>query len=241
MASEEQLRAMVDQDKSLLRIIDFENFRSAPQIDAQARAALLRPNPKLDASLRTSAAHGLPPISVLPLAGQYLSVLTRVMGAKNVLEVGTLGGYSSICFAQAGARVTSVEIDAKHRDVAMQNVEGLDVEVLLGSSSDVLPKLVEEGRKFDIVFVDADMIGLDEQFDLAVKLTRPNGCIVLEDVVASMFKEGEVGGHSEENILTRIGKDERVDATLVPIVTCHPMVPTPVFNGFIFATVKADS
>lgn len=239
-SQQQQLRAMVDQDPGMLRIINFDNFRSAPQIDAQAQSALLRPNEALDAALRKSAAEGLPPISVLPLAGQYLSILTRVMGAKNVLEVGTLGGYSSICFAQAGAKVTSIEMDAKHRDVALQNVAGLDVEVILGSSTDILPKLVQEGRKFDIVFVDADMVGLGEQFDWAVKLTRPNGCIFLDDVVASMFKDGQVGEDGGENILTKIGKDERVQATLVPIVTCHPMVPTPVFNGFIFATVKAD-
>ncbi|KAM3550957.1 hypothetical protein ARSEF4850_008092 [Beauveria asiatica] len=240
MDSQEQLRALVEQDKGMLRIIDFDNFCSAPQLEAQAQSALLRPNARLAAALCESSAQGLPPISVLPLAGQYLSVLTRVMGAKEVLEVGTLGGYSSICFAQAGARVTSIEIDAKHRDVALQNVAGLDVEVLLGSSTEILPRLVEEGRRFDIVFVDADMVGLGEQFDWAVKLTRPNGCIFLDDVVASMFKDGHVGEGGEENILTRVGKDKRVQATLVPIVACHAMVPRPVFNGFIFGTVLAD-
>ncbi|KAJ6783255.1 hypothetical protein PWT90_07501 [Aphanocladium album] len=240
MDSQELLRLMIEKDKDMTRIVDFENFRSAPKIDAQAQSALLRPNPRLDATLANSAAKGLPPISVLPLAGQYLSILTRVMGAKNVLEVGTLGGYSSICFAQAGAKVTSVEIDANHRDVALQNVEGLDVEVILGSSTDVLPKLVKEGRKFDIVFVDADMVGLGEEFDWAVKLTRPNGLIFLDDVVASMFKDGQVGGENEDNILTKVGKDDRVQATLVPVVTCHPKLPTPVFNGFIFATVKPN-
>ncbi|OAQ98190.1 hypothetical protein LLEC1_06115 [Akanthomyces lecanii] len=241
MDSHEQLRAMVGHNPDMLRIIDFDNFRSAPRLDAQAQSALLRPNDRLNAALQKSTAEGLPPISVLPLAGQYLSILTRVMGAKNVLEVGTLGGYSSICFAQAGAKVTSIEIDAKHRDVALQNVKGLDVEVILGSSTDILPKLVEEGRKYDIVFVDADMVGMGEQFDWAVKLTRPNGCIFLDDVVASMFKDGQVGEDGEENILTKIGKDERVQATLVPIVTCHPSIPTPVFNGFIFGTVNAES
>ncbi len=240
MDSQDQLRAMVEQNPGMLHIVDFDNFLSAPKLDAQAQSALLRPNEKLSAALQRSAAEGLPPISVVPLAGQYLSILTRVMGAKNVLEVGTLGGYSSICFAQAGAKVTSIEIDVKHRDVALQNVKGLDVEVILGSSTDILPKLVDEGRKFDIVFVDADMIGMGEQFDWAVKLTRPNGCIFLDDVVASMFKDGQVGKDGEENILTKIGKDERVQATLVPIVTCHAMMPTPIFNGFIFGTVKSE-
>ncbi|KAF7553050.1 hypothetical protein G7Z17_g3908 [Cylindrodendrum hubeiense] len=156
-------------------VLNFENFRLAPSIDAQATSTLLRPNPKLEYALANSAAKGLPPISVLPLAGQYLSILTQLIGAKSVLEVGTLGGYSSICFAEAGAKVTSIEIDPKHRDTALENVQGLDVEVILGAALDVLPKLADEGRQFDMVFIDADMDDQLEQFDWAVKLTRPNG------------------------------------------------------------------
>ncbi|KAM3527053.1 hypothetical protein MY4038_006536 [Beauveria bassiana] len=186
MDSQEQLRALVEQDKSILRIVDFDNFRSAPQLDAQAQSALLRPNARLATALCESSAQGLPPIK---RAAARRPVPVRPdptsWGAKEVLEVGTVGGYS----------------------------------------------LVEEGRKFDIVFVDADMVGLGEQFDWAVKLTRPNGCIFLDDV-----KDGQVGEGGEENILTRVGKDKRVQAMLVPIVACHAMVPTPIFNGFIFGT-----
>lgn len=218
-------------------VLDFENFRLAPRIDAQAKSALLRPNPRLTQALANSAANGLPPISVLPLSGQYLSMLTQLMGAKSVLEIGTLGGYSSICFAEAGAKVTSIEINPKHRDTALENVRGLDVEILLGAALDVLPKLAEEGRQFDLVFIDADLDCQLEQFDWAVKLTRPKGCVFLDDVVASMFKDGTTAEGSE-SILTRIGKDERITATLVPTVACHPMLPTPVFNGFILAMVK---
>jgi predicted O-methyltransferase YrrM len=207
-------------------------------LDAQARSALLRPNPKLEHALANSAANGLPPISVLPMSGQYLSVLTQLMGAESVLEIGTLGGYSTICFAEAGAKVTSIEINPEHRDTALENVQGLDVEILLGAALDVLPKLVEEGRQFDMVFIDADFDDQLEQFNWAVKLTRPNGCVFLDDVVASMFKDG----HTEEgsdSILMKIGRDERVKATLVPTVACHAMLPTPVFNGFILAIVKS--
>src|ERR1700712_3228872 len=91
-------------------VLNFENFRKAPKLDAHAQAALIRPSPKLENAVSNSSAKGLPPISVLPMAGQYLSVLTQSLGAKSVLEIGTLGGYSSICFAEAGARVTSIEI-----------------------------------------------------------------------------------------------------------------------------------
>lgn len=218
-------------------VFNFENFRLAPLLDTQAQSTLLSPNTKLEHALANSAAKGLPPISVLPLAGQYLSILTQLMGAKSVLEVGTLGGYSTICFAEAGAKVTSIEINPRHRDAALENVGGLDVEVLLGAALDVMPRLAAEGRQFDMVFIDADFDDQWEQFDWAVKLTHPNGCVFLDDVVASMFKNGQVEAGSE-SILTKIGKDERVQATLMPTVACHSMLPTPVFNGFILARVK---
>ncbi len=219
-------------------VFNFENFRLAPRLDAQAKSALLRPNPVLEHALANSAAKGLPPISVLPMSGQHLSILTQLMGAKSVLEIGTLGGYSTICFAEAGAKVTSIEINPKHRDTALENVRGLDVEILLGAALDVLPKLAEEGRQFDMVFIDADFDDQLEQFDWAVKLTRVNGCVFLDDVIASMIKNGEIE-EGKDSILTKIGRDERVQATLVPTVASHSMLPTPVFNGFVLAMVKS--
>jgi predicted O-methyltransferase YrrM len=223
--------------KGLEAVLDFENFRLAPKLDAHATAALVQPNAKLENAQANSAAKGLPPISVLPLSGQYLSILTQVMGAKSVLEVGTLGGYSTICFAEAGAKVTSIEIDPKHREAALENVQGLDVDVILGSALDILPKLAQEGRKFDLVFIDADFDDQLEQFEWAVRLTRPNGCIFLDDVVGSMMKSG-YKGETGDTILTKIGQDERVKATLIPTVASHPMLSTPVLNGFVLAVVK---
>lgn len=227
----------MDSMDSTKTILNFENFRLAPRIDAQASVALLRPNPKLDHALANSAAKGLPPISILPLAGQHLSILTQLVGAKSVLEIGTLGGYSSICFAEAGAKVTSIEIDAKHRETAIENVQGLEVEVLLGAALDVMPKLAEEGKQFDLVFIDADFDSQWELFDWAVKLTRVNGCVFLDDVVVSMIQDGHIEERSD-SILTKIGRDGRVKATLVPTVASHPMLSTPVFNGFVLAIVK---
>jgi predicted O-methyltransferase YrrM len=86
-----------------------------------------------------------------------------MIGAKHVLEVGTLGGVSTIWFASTGARVTSIEIDPKHRDVALQNTKDCKgVEIILGAALEVLPRLYAEGRKFDFVFVDA---AWEEQFE----------------------------------------------------------------------------
>jgi predicted O-methyltransferase YrrM len=217
-------------------VLNFENFRLAPTLDILAQSALLAPNPKLSHALTNSSAHGLPPISILPLSAQYLSILTSLMGAKTVLEIGTLGGYSSIIFAEAGAKVTSIEISAKHRDIALENVEGLDVDIILGAALDVLPKLAEDGRVFDMVFIDADFEDHWEHFDWAVKLTKVGGCVFLDDVVASMFKHGEVE-EGKETVLTKIGGDARVKATLVPTVASSPMLETPVFNGHVIAIV----
>lgn len=219
-------------------VFNFENFRLAPKLDSLTQSTLLTPNPRLAQALSNSAAHGLPPISVLPVSGQYLSILTSLIGAKTVLEIGTLGGYSSIIFAEAGAKVTSIEISPKHRDVALENVRGLDVEVVLGAALDVLPKFADEGREFDMVFIDADFEDQWEQFDWAVKLTRVGGCVFLDDVVASMFKHGYPEGEESEAILTKIGKDDRVKATLLPTVASHKMLDTPVLNGFVMAVVK---
>jgi predicted O-methyltransferase YrrM len=221
------------------KLFDFENFRLAPQFDELARTSLLRPNPLLDRALANSAAKGLPPISVLPLAGQHLSILAQATGAKSVLEVGTLGGYSAICLAQGGAHVTSIEIEPRHRDVALENVADLrdKVDIRLGAALDVMPKLAAEGRRFDMVFIDADFVDMWEQFDWAVRLTRPGGCIFLDDVVVSMLKNGQLSEGSE-SVLTQVGKDERVRATFMPVVTCHPMAPNPVYNGYILAVVK---
>ncbi|KAJ4289620.1 hypothetical protein N0V90_010949 [Kalmusia sp. IMI 367209] len=222
---------------ALKAVFSFENFRLAPIFDAKAQAAFIQPNPKLDHALSNSKANGLPPISILPMAAQHLSILTQLIGAKSVLEIGTLGGYSSIVFAQAGAKVTSIEIDAKHRDVAMSNVAGLDVEILLGAALDVLPKLADQGRKFDLVFIDADFDDHWEHFDWAVKLTRAGGGIFLDDVVPSMIKNGEVV-EEKRTIIERIGDDERVRACFVPVVASHVLLQDPMMNGFILALVK---
>ena len=219
------------------RLFNYDNFQLAPNINAQAEASLIRPNPKLQNAIDNSAVKGLPPISVSAVSGQYLTILARLMGAKSVLEVGTLGGYSSICFAEGGAKVTSIEIDPKHAEVARENTQGLEVEVLLGSAEDVMPRLAEEGRQFDIVFIDADFDNQLDHFDWAVKLTRVGGCVFLDDVIATMIKNGHTERDSD-SIVTKIGMDERVTATLSTTAHCHPMVPSALLNGYLIAHVN---
>ena len=204
-------------------------------IEAQARKHLLTPNSKLDHALANSAANNLPAITVSPLQGQYLAIQCRLMNAKSVLEIGTLGGYSTIWFASTGAKVTSIEIDPHHRDVAVENTKGLDVEVILGAALDVLPNLVKEGKKFDFVFIDAAWEEQFEYFSWAVKLVRGNGCVYVDNVVRMMLEsEGEEEG---ESLVAKVGKMEGVSATLVSTASGHKGKAEEMFDGFLLAVV----
>ncbi|KGQ06512.1 hypothetical protein BBAD15_g8170 [Beauveria bassiana D1-5] len=212
MDSQEQLRALVEQDKNMLRSVDFDNFRSAPQLDAQAQSALLRPNAPLAAAL-CEFLRPRPPAHQRAAARRPVPCpsWSRVMGCQGAIEIDA--EHRGRGAAKTSPDSTSRCSSARRRTFCL--------------------RLVEEGRKFDIVFVDADMVGLGEQFDWAVKLTRPNGCIFLDDVVASLFKDGQVGEGGEENILTRVGKDKRVQATLVPIMACHAMINCDLLGGMM--------
>lgn len=212
------------------------HFKEAKIVDEHAHANLLRPNPMLDRALSNSAANGLPAISITALQGQYLAVQCKLINAKSVLEIGTLGGYSAIWFASAGAKVTSLEIDPKHRDVALENTKGLDVDIILGAALDTLPKLAAEGKKFDLVFIDAAWDEQDKYFDWAVKLTRKGGCIYLDNVIRELFEHEDLG--KRDSVVTAVGKDDRVTATLVPMLSSHKGVEEESYDGYILAVVN---
>ena len=207
-------------------------------IDAQACSSLLKANPQLDHALKNSSANGLPPISISPLQGQYLAIQCQLINAKSVLEIGTLGGYSTIWFASTGAKVTSIEIDPKHRDVALENTKGLDVDIILGAALDVLPKLAAEGRKFDLVFLDAAWGEQWECFEWALKLTRLNGCIYVDNVVGELVESGNVG--KSESLVTKVGRENKVNATLISTLSSQKGNIEGVFDGFLLAVVKGD-
>jgi len=213
-------------------------LEQAYKIDELAHTNLLRPSAKLDSALTSSAAAGLPDITVTKLQGQYLSIQAQLIGAKTILEIGTLGGYSTIWFASTGASVTSIEIDPKHRDVALQNTAGLDVEIILGAALDVLPKLASEGRKFDLVFIDADWEEQWEYFQWAVKLTRDRGCVYIDNVVRELLEEGEIG--KQESLVSKVGRLGNVEATLVSTVSSHKGRLDEMLDGFMLAIVKEE-
>ncbi|MFI5755575.1 O-methyltransferase [Streptomyces sp. NPDC051569] len=145
----------------------------------------------LSAALDASAAAGLPAINVAPNQGKLLHLLARVQGARTILEIGTLGGYSTIWLGRAlpeDGRLISLEYDPVHADVARANLAraGLDkiAEVRTGAALDTLPALAAEGAgPFDLVFIDADKPNNPHYLEWALKLTRPGSVIICDNVV----------------------------------------------------------
>lgn len=145
----------------------------------------------LEAAVRESAAAGLPDIQVSPAEGKLLAVLAQAVGARRILEVGTLGGYSTIRMARAlpdGGRLVTLEAEPKHAEVARANLARAGVadrvEIRVGRALDTLPALQREGAgPFDFVFLDADKENLRAYFRWAVRLGRPGTLIVMDNVV----------------------------------------------------------
>jgi predicted O-methyltransferase YrrM len=226
-------------------------YQRVQKIDSQAHTALLPTNnalaTALSHALSNSAAKGLPPITVSPLQGQYLAIQAQLISARRVLEIGTLGGYSTIWFASTGASVTSLEINAHHRDVAVENVRHAgyadSVDIILGDALETLPKLAaaakekEGAQKFDLVFIDADWALQYEYFEWAMQLVRPGGCIYVDNAVRAVTERGaDVQG--KETLFAKVGRLEGVQATLVSVLSSHKGHEEGMFDGFLLAIVK---
>ncbi|WP_353942335.1 O-methyltransferase [Streptomyces sp. HUAS MG91] len=144
----------------------------------------------LTSALAASDTAGLPSIQVSAASGKLLQLIARIQGARHILEIGTLGGYSTIWLARAlpadGTLVT-LEYSARHAEVARANLTraGLDktVEVRVGAALDSLPQLVQEERDFDLVFIDADKANNPHYVEWALRLTHPGSVIVIDNVV----------------------------------------------------------
>ena len=165
-------------------------------IDNYYDGLFLQKDAVLDGALEASRAASLPAIQLSPSQGKLLHLLAKAKGAKTILEVGTLGGYSTIWLARAlppGGKLVTLEYDAKHAEVARANIKQAgfadSVEVRLGSAADTMPQLVGDLRApFDFIFIDADKPGYAEYFKWAMKLSRPGTLIVADNVV----RKGEV-------------------------------------------------
>jgi len=165
-------------------------------VDDYITDVLVKPDAALDRALETSDAAGLPAIAVAPGYGKLLHILARLVNARAILEIGTLGGYSSIWMAralQAGGRLITLEFDPKHAELARANIAhaglGRMVDVRVGPALDALPKLANEGiAPFDLIFIDADKPNTAEYFKWGLRLARVGSLIVVDNVV----RNGEV-------------------------------------------------
>ena len=209
-------------------------------VDDFLDTTLLDDDPVLSAALEASDAAGLPKIAVSAQQGKFLSLLATATGARRILEIGTLGGYSTIWLARgAGAdgRVTTLEYEPKHAEVARANVDragvGDRVEVLVGAALDTLPSVT--GGPFDLVFIDADKENNPGYLKWAVKLTRPGSVIVVDNVI----REGAILSPDQDAVLQGTRK-------VLELMGEHPQLDTAAlqtvgakhWDGFAIAVVK---
>lgn len=195
------------------------------RVDDHLTAALLAPDPVLEAALEASRAAGLPAINVAPNQGKMLQLLAEMAGAKRILEVGTLGGYSTIWLARAlppGGSLVTLEYEPKHAEVARANLAhaGLSdrVEVIVGPAVESLPTL--EGP-FDFTFIDADKPSNPDYFAWALKLSKPGSVIVVDNVVragAVADRPNDPAVKGVRKMHEMIAAEPRVTATAVQTV-----------------------
>jgi predicted O-methyltransferase YrrM len=206
---------------------------------------LVRPDVALSAALDANAAAGLPPIDVSPTQGKLLMLLAQIQQARTILEIGTLGGYSTIWLARAlpaDGHLISLEADPRHAQVARANVAraGLTdlVEIRFGRALDVLPQIVAEGRgPFDLFFIDADKPSNPDYFAWALRLSRPGSLIIADNVV----REGAVAEAANRDASARgvrrflelVAAEPRVSATAIQTVGSKG------YDGFAIARVLA--
>ena len=211
-------------------------------VDRYITDQLVPSDAALDAALASSAANGLPAINVAPNQGKLLHILARSVGAKRILEVGTLGGYSTIWLARAvapGGKVITLEYEPRHADVARANIEraglGHLVDIRLGKAIDSLPKIAAEGgAPFDLVFIDADKPGNADYFAWAMKLTRVGSLIIVDNVVrngAVIDANGDANVQGARRLHEAMAKEPRVSATAVQTVGSKG------YDGFAIAVV----
>ncbi|QKW18423.1 O-methyltransferase [Kitasatospora sp. NA04385] len=199
-------------------------------VDEYAEALLIGPDEALDAALAAADGAGLPPIAVAANQGKLLHLLARIQGARRILEIGTLAGYSTIWLARAlpdGGTLTTLEIDPAHAAVATANLEraglGDRVEVRLGPALDTLAQLTAQGGEpYDFFFVDADKANIPHYVEAALALARPGAVIVVDNVVrggrladADSTDPAVLGVRQLHQL---IADEKRLDATTVQTV-----------------------
>jgi len=220
------------------------NLEQWAAVDSYLNERLVQPDESLEQALARSAEAGLPPISVSPTQGKFLMMLARLQGARRILEIGTLGGYSTIWFAKAlpaDGRIITIESEPKHAEVARENIVaagfGEIVDVRLGRALDVLPDIAAENvGPFDFSFIDADKPNIPQYFEWALRLSRSGSIIIVDNVI----REGAVIDAESEDTSVQgvrrlndlIAAEPRVTATTIQTVGSKG------YDGFTIAVVK---
>jgi predicted O-methyltransferase YrrM len=212
-------------------------------VDEFLAAKLVEPDAVLDQALADSDRGGLPAINVSPCQGKFLNLVARMVGARRILEIGTLGGYSAIWLARAlpsSGRLITLEFSPKHAEVARANIERaglLDrVDIRVGRALDTLPVIARESSEpFDLIFIDADKENNRDYLAWAVKLGRPGSVIITDNVV----RDGKVADEASRDpmvvgtrrFLDALAAEPRVSATAIQTVGVKG------WDGFTIAVV----
>jgi predicted O-methyltransferase YrrM len=214
-------------------------------VDSYINELVVRPGPSLEEAQAATAEAGLPPIAVSAPHGKLLHLVARLIGARRILEVGTLGGYSTIWMAKAlppDGRLVSLEIDERHASVARANLAAAGVdsvaEVRVGAALDTLPTLEKSGDgPFDLVFIDADKVNIPAYFEWAIRLGHPGTVIIVDNVVRNgavldgSGADDAVAGVRRLNDVLFASTD--VDATTIQTVGSKG------YDGFTLAVVNS--
>ena len=213
-------------------------------VDNYLGEVLVRQDRHLDNAVAASDAAGLPSIQVSPPQGKLLEIMIEMMGARNILEVGTLGGYSTIWMARSlpvDGHVVTIEIDPKHAHVAQENFNraGLaqKIELRTGNAREILPAMIDEGAgPFDFVFIDADKASNPDYFGWALEMSRPGSVIIVDNVI----REGSiVDAESEDASVKGVRRLNELMAGNPRIsVTALQTVGIKGYDGFSVAIVR---
>ncbi|HXE07510.1 MAG TPA: O-methyltransferase [Acidobacteriaceae bacterium] len=216
------------------------------EVDGYITATIPHNDSALKAAIEANHAAGLPAIDVSAPQGKLLHLLALITGARRVLEIGTLGGYSTIWLARALAAdgtVVTLEFSPKHAEVARKNLDaagvGSKVEIRVGAAADSLEQLVRDGQgPFDLIFIDADKKNNPVYVQWALKLARRGTVIVVDNVIRDGKVVEENSGNADiegtRAMFELVGREPRVTATAIQTVGGKG------YDGFVIAVVTGD-
>jgi predicted O-methyltransferase YrrM len=199
-----------------------------PRIDSYVEGLFAPPDPALEDALRRSRETGLPEINVSPNGGKLLQLLAEISGARRVLEIGTLGGYSTIHLARAlpeDGSLVSLEVDEHHAEVARENIAGAGlgdrVEVRVGDARVLLARMVEdEEGPFDLTFIDADKASYPEYLEWSLRLSRPGSLILADNVIrgGSVLNPKDESARATREFNEALANDPRLSSLVLPLI-----------------------